>query len=230
MDMPRWDDPEAARGAMVRSALWLVQVVGEGNSFTKNELRDAFPGVSQIDRRVRDLRDFGWVIHTSSDDASLLREDQRFVRAGVAVWNPKLRREAATRSSLTAKERQAILARDDFMCTSCGISGGESYPDSRSQSAVLAITTRRSIDPSGRELTEYFTECSRCRAAGPSIAPSADEFLGLANSLGEADRRRLLNWIGRGRKGATDLDRAWNSYLRLSADSKSAARASLSSA
>ena len=58
MVMPRWDD--ANLGTMRRAALWLVEVVGEGNSFTKSQLREAFPEVAQIDRRMRDLRDFGW--------------------------------------------------------------------------------------------------------------------------------------------------------------------------
>ena len=82
---------------MVRGALWLLQVVGEGNTFTKNQLRDAFPGVSQVDRRIRDLRDYGWVVYSSTEDASLLREDQRFVKAGVPVWDPKARRAERTR-------------------------------------------------------------------------------------------------------------------------------------
>ncbi|NED80912.1 hypothetical protein G3I76_12555, partial [Streptomyces sp. SID11233] len=64
-------------GGRVRVALWLVSVVGEGNPFTKTELRTAFPDESQIDRRLRDLRDWGWVIHNSRDDESLRPEEQR---------------------------------------------------------------------------------------------------------------------------------------------------------
>ena len=47
MEQPDWQDPTAG-GAMVRGALWLVQVIGEGSTFTKTQLREAFPGVARI--------------------------------------------------------------------------------------------------------------------------------------------------------------------------------------
>src|SRR4029079_19025372 len=108
--------PALSAGTMVRGALWLLQVVGEGNTFTKNQLREAFPGISQVDRRIRDLRDYGWVVYSSTEDATLLAEDQRFVKAGVAVWDPKARRAAAPQNPISSKDRQAVLARDGYMC------------------------------------------------------------------------------------------------------------------
>jgi hypothetical protein len=39
-----WNDPKLKVGSMVRAALWLVEEVGEGNTFTKEQLREAFPG------------------------------------------------------------------------------------------------------------------------------------------------------------------------------------------
>lgn len=107
MNTPAWHTSKA--GGMVRAALWLVQEVGEGNTFTKGQLRAAFPGVSQIDRRVRDLRDYGWTILASTEDASLAAEEQRFVKAGAAVWDPKERRAAAPRNTLSSKEIRAVL-------------------------------------------------------------------------------------------------------------------------
>src|ERR1700722_7484392 len=82
---PKWDDYGFSAGTMIRGALWLLQVVGEGNVFTKEQVRAAFPGISQIDRRIRDLRDYGWVISSSSDDATLSADEQRFIQAGTAV-------------------------------------------------------------------------------------------------------------------------------------------------
>ena len=46
VEQPAWDDPDSSAGTMVRGALWLLQVVGQGGVFTKNQLREAFPGVS----------------------------------------------------------------------------------------------------------------------------------------------------------------------------------------
>jgi hypothetical protein len=62
MTLPRWNDRNLKGGTMIRTALWLVSEIGEGNSFTKEQHRAAFSGIAQADRRLRDLRDHGWVI------------------------------------------------------------------------------------------------------------------------------------------------------------------------
>ncbi|MFF4654878.1 hypothetical protein [Streptomyces sp. NPDC001381] len=90
--LPDWREPK--RGTMVRAALWLVTQVGEGNVFTREDLRAAFPEVTQIDRRVRDLRDQGWVLHTNREDPAISSGETRFVRAGTPVWVPGARRVA----------------------------------------------------------------------------------------------------------------------------------------
>lgn len=205
---------------MIRGALWLVQVIGQGNTFTKNQLRDAFPGVSQVDRRIRDLRDFGWVVYSSTEDASLLREDQRFVGAGVPVWDPKARQAGARQKTISAKERQAVLARDGYMCTLCGISGGEPYPDDSVQIGVLSVSRRTVISDHGGETQALVTECKRCRAGGAPAPMNATGAVAAASGLGDNERRRLLRWMERGRRGATELDRAWAAYLRVPPDQR----------
>ena len=200
---------------MVRGALWLLQVVGEGNSFTKNQLRDAFPGVSQIDRRIRDLRDYGWVVYSNTEDASLQTEDQRFVRAGAAVWDPAARRAAASQKAISSRDRQAVLARDSYMCTLCGIAGGETYPDETVMTAVLAVSRRTVVGADGGETQALMTECKRCRSGLLSTPLSADVAVDVATRLGPNELRRLLRWVERGRRGATELDRAWAAYMRV---------------
>lgn len=211
---PAWDD-RGAGGTMVRGALWLLQVVGEGNTFTKNELRDAFPGISQVDRRIRDLRDYGWVVYSSAEDASLLREDQRFVKAGVPVWDPQARRANAPEKTLSGKERQAILARDGYMCTLCGIAGGEPYPDDVVMTAVLAVSQRTVAADDGSMKRVLVTECKRCRSGETPAPLTARDAVAAAADLSPSELRRLLRWMERGRRGATELDRAWSSYLRV---------------
>lgn len=225
--LPVWNDPEFNAGTMVRGALWLVQVIGEGNTFTKEQLREAFPGVSQADRRIRDLRDYGWVLSTNSDDATLLSEDQRFVKAGVPVWDSAARRAAAPQKAISNKEKQAVMARDDYMCSICGISGGEAYVDDSNQTAVLSITRRETVLPDGRERTLLITECKRCRAGGNGHPARADEAVADIRALDPNDQRRLLRWIERGRRRSTPLDRAWNAYRRLPADARDEVRAAL---
>lgn len=206
---------------MVRGALWLVQVVGEGNTFTKNQLREAFPGVSQVDRRIRDLRDYGWVVDSNTQDASLLAEDQRFVTAGVPVWDPAARRASAPQKSLKAKERQAILARDGHVCTLCGIAGGEAYPDDSLMNAVLAVSRHLVTDSDGSESQVLVTECKRCRSGEGPPPLTVDEAVVAAADLSPGELRRLMRWMERGRRGTTELDRAWLAFRRVSVDERS---------
>ncbi|MFH8771485.1 hypothetical protein [Streptomyces sp. NPDC017958] len=227
MPLPVWNEFNA--GTMVRGALWLMQVVGEGNTFTKEQLREAFPGVSQVDRRIRDLRDYGWVLYTNSDDATLMAEDQRFVKAGVPVWDSAARRAAAPQKAISSKEKQAAMARDDYMCSVCGISGGEAYVDDSNQTAVLSVTRRETVLPNGQERTLLITECKRCRAGSDRLPARADETVADIRALDPSDQRRLLRWIERGRRGSTPLDRAWNAYRRLPADARDEVRTALES-
>jgi len=216
-----WDDPESSAGTMVRGALWLLQVVGEGGTFTKNQLREAFPGVSQADRRIRDLRDWGWVVHSSTEEASLLAEDQRFVKAGVAVWDPQERRKAAPRKAIPSKERRAVLARDGYMCTLCGIAGAEPYRDDPVMTAVLSVSRRKVRTIEGSDTEMLVTECNRCRSGQENAPIEMGDAVSAASELSPGDRRRLLRWMERGRRGTTEIDRAWSAYLRTPVDLRS---------
>ncbi|MGW4209689.1 hypothetical protein ACWEIJ_16990 [Lentzea sp. NPDC004789] len=212
---------------MIKGALWLLQQVGEGNRFTKEQLREAFPGVSQADRRIRDLRAFGWVILTNTEDATLTAEDQRFVKAGVPVWDPVARRAAAPQKAVSSKERREVMTRDNYMCTSCGISGGEEYSDDSNQTAVLSVTRQEVVMPDGDLETQLTTECKRCRAGADGEPVRISDVVTAVRALDEGDQARLLRWMNRGRRGSTALERAWNSYRRLPRDAKDAVRAEL---
>lgn len=207
---------------MVRGALWLVQVVGEGNTFTKNDLREAFPGVAQIDRRIRDLRDYGWVVYSSSEDARLSSEDQRFVQEGVPVWDPRARRESAPQKAISSKKRQEVLARDGYMCTLCGIAGGEEYSDDAVLTAVLSVSRRTLILADGRKEAALLTECKRCRAGGGSDPISVGDAISAIRDLDPKEQMRIARWMERGRRGATELDRAWAGFLRVPIDKRQA--------
>ncbi|MEU6745544.1 hypothetical protein ABZ914_04910 [Spirillospora sp. NPDC046719] len=227
MNAPAWNAAGLKAGSMVRAALWLIQEVGEGNTFTKEQLRASFPGVSQIDRRVRDLRDYGWVILANTEDASLTTEEQRFLKAGAAVWDPRERRAAAPKNALSAKEIRAVMERDDFLCTVCGISGGEEYPDDPNRTAVLSVTRCTTILPDGREEVLLLTECKRCRAGSPGAPARADELVADIRTLDPVERRRLARWIERNRRVSTPLDRVWSAYRRLPAEARAEVLAEL---
>lgn len=212
---------------MVRAALWLVQEVGLGQTFTKEDIRAAFPGVAQADRRMRDLRSYDWVLHTSADDASLLPEQTRFVTQGIAVWDPKERRSSAQDKPVTSKERTATLARDNYVCTLCGVAGGEEYPDGSLQTAVLSASRRPVTLPNGRTASELVTECGRCRAGVGDSIRRADTALATAETLSPAELARLRRWVHLGRRPTSTIDIVWSDYLRLPGDAKAEFRASL---
>src|SRR3954451_2362547 len=118
--IPDWKTSSA--GARIRVALWLVTEIGEGGTFTKSQLREAFPNVEQVDRRMRDLRPEGWSILTAAEDPTLAPEELRLGRIGGRVWERGYRSNA--KSTLSAKERQAIFLADGYQCVLCGTAGG----------------------------------------------------------------------------------------------------------
>jgi hypothetical protein len=131
---------------MIRTALWLISEIGVGNSFTKEQHRQAFSGVTQADRRLRDLRDYGWVIHTSAEDLTLNPEEQRFFAAGRPVWELGVHKNTAT-DAVTAKMRKATLAENDYQCVFCGIcSGVKAERDSHSRGAYHRRLAKRNIE------------------------------------------------------------------------------------
>lgn len=220
MSTPSWDDPTVKAGSMVRGALWLVQVIGEGNTFTKAELRTAFPDIQQIDRRIRDLRDYGWLLLSNTEDARLTPEQTRFQKAGAAVWDPKERRAAAPAKSFSNKARAEVLERDSFMCTVCGIAGGEEYPDDPTQTAMLVVSRREVMSLSGTRTETLVTECKRCKAGAGNSKRSAQEVLETIEALSDEERETLLKWAKRGRRRLSALDRAWNRLIRLPSDAR----------
>ena len=203
---------------MARGALWLLQEVGVGNVFTKEDIRRAFPGIAQADRRIRDLRKFSWRLETSATDASLAPEEQRFAEAGVAVWDPKARAVADSGAlrSLSPKQRAAAMAADGYQCVLCGIAGGEMYVEPPKQLAVLTVSrvlTNAAEEP--RE--ELLTLCTRCADGNEHLVGDTMLVDRALDDLSPGELDVLRRWLSRGRRARTPLDRAWLSIQRLPA-------------
>ena len=105
--------------------------------FTKSHLRDAFPSVEQIDRRVRDLRAEGWTIATSREDLELSPDEQRLVTIGGHVWQPGYQSRAP--KAISDKERRAVLSAAGYRCVICGASAGDTFPDDPVRTARLGV-------------------------------------------------------------------------------------------
>ncbi|RKT83628.1 hypothetical protein SAMN05421805_110128 [Saccharopolyspora antimicrobica] len=223
MTLPSWRDPKL--GSMVRAALWLETEVGEGNIFTKNRLREAFPDVSQIDRRIRDLRDYGWQLDTRREDVSLRQEEQRFAKRGAEVWLPELRAKAKPKdkSGLSAAQRTKIMADDDFQCRSCGAAAGDVYEDGVSV-AQLDITRRQVKLPDGTEDVQLVTECARCRVGGRGRAVDLGEVIGAVTSLSPLEQEIFADWLDRDRRTFSTLEKIWATYRTLPKDARAEVR------
>ena len=197
---------------MIRTALWLVSEIGIGNTFTKEQHRSAFYGITQSDRRLRDLRAYGWVIHTSADDLTLNPEEQRFVLAGIPVWESG-RRKKTTTDILTAKMRMTALAANNYQCVLCGIAGGENYPDAPHMTAILGVSRRTVTVSEGRVQTMFVPECKRCRSGVAAGSFDIPQLLDEIRSLDAASQALFVRWTQRGRQGA--LERIWADFWRL---------------
>jgi hypothetical protein len=192
-----------AESTMVRVARWLVAEVRQGGVFTKEQMRSAFPGVSQIDRRMRDLRDYGWVVHTNREDATLAQSELRFVQEGDSVWDPRKRREL---DRISGQQRREALARADYLCEVCGISGGQMYFAPPAGSAVLSVSARSAT---------FRVECQRCRAGDARFLDAIEttRVRDLYDSLTPAGRETVLDWLTNGRRSSPE-ERVWSSLLR----------------
>lgn len=209
MAIPDWRTSSA--GAKVRVALWLHTEVGAGGTFTKQQLRDAFPNIEQIDRRMRDLRTEDWVIATYREDRALAVDELRLVKEGGPVWEPTYR--SRQQGAVTDKQRQAVFAADNYLCLYCGVSGGEAYPDQPLRTAKL--TAARVTPPRGGP-AELATCCDRCHAGEPAGGTAAD-LLEQAESLSPDGRKHLKRWVSRGSRDRMAELELWAQYRRLPA-------------
>ncbi|AYN41126.1 hypothetical protein D9753_22125 [Streptomyces dangxiongensis] len=221
-EFPSYQDKKF--GTMVRAALWLLTAVGEGEVFTKAQLREAFPDVSQIDRRLRDLRDHGWRIDTSRDDPSLHQQEQRFVTRGADVWIPGKSKAPKHKTSLTPAQRAKALRDDNHLCRSCGVGAGEAYEDGGGiELAKLNVSRRKVLHSDGTVEHQLVTECKRCGAGGGADREAdLGALLGLVRSLAPLEQRLFAKWIDADQRSFSPLEKVWGIYRTLPEESRAA--------
>lgn len=221
--LPSWEDE--SYGTMKRAALWLLAEIGEGETFTKEQLREAFPGVSQIDRRMRDLRDFGWKIDTNREDATLSTHEQRFTRRGADVWLPGKAVKVES-DTITATRRREIMAQDGYLCRSCGIAQGVAYTGSY-ETAQLDIARRKVTGRDGTTSVQLVTECNRCRVGGRTLTADLNQVITRVKGLGRLERKILSGWIADDNREFSAIEQLWADYRSLPEESRAEIRAAL---
>ncbi|NDZ78542.1 hypothetical protein G3I19_08395 [Streptomyces sp. SID10853] len=222
MTLPPWQNGKL--GGKVRAALWLETVVGEGNTFTKAELRKAFPEVAQIDRRLRDLRTHDWRIDTSRDDPSLKQEEQRYVAKGAEVWIPGQAKVAKHKNSLNAAQRAKVWQGDSFLCRTCGIGAGEPYSDDPDTLSQLNVARRKVVLAGGSVDFQMVTECNRCGTGRGEREVDLGELLNKVAGLSELEKSVFLSWIETGQRKQGALEQLWGVYRTLPVTSREAVR------
>ncbi|MEU1492627.1 hypothetical protein ABZ456_20490 [Streptomyces sp. NPDC005776] len=222
MTLPSWRDENY--GTMKRAALWLLTVVGEGNVFTKEDVKNAFPGISQADRRVRDLRDYGWKIDTHREDALLGQHEQRFVGKGQHVWEPG--KATKDSSAITDTQRRKVLAHDGHRCRSCGITPGQAYAGSF-ETAQIDIARRKVKLPNGTSAVQPIAECNRCRVGGRTLEADLRAVLEDVSKLGGLQRQTLADWVAADERDFSAVERVWADFRTLPAESRDQVREAL---
>jgi hypothetical protein len=213
-EFPDWRDPSL--GAKVRVAAWLVSVVGEGNNFTKQQMREVIPNIEQVDRRMRDLRAAGWVIKTYRDKqvaANILHLE----KIGSPVWQ-KEHRGAGSRT-ISPKVRREVFERDQHRCVRCGITAGELYLEAPHEEARLTLGH---VNPhklgSGATAKDLVTECARCNEPVrhlTGVQVDAERVWDRIVELPKRDKARLLSWILADARDLDKAERAWAIFRQL---------------
>ncbi|WP_431230283.1 HNH endonuclease [Paenarthrobacter nicotinovorans] len=213
--VPDWRDESL--GTRIRVALWLSTEVGEGKTFKKQQLRDAMPGVEQIDRRMRDLRPAGWQILTYRDLNALGSDELLLEKIGAPVWEP-MHRGAGLRA-INAKVRQEVFKRDLNRCIRCGTFAGEPYPDDPTTTARLTLGH---VNPhkhgSTASAADLVTECARCNESVKHLTDSRlslEQVWDRVTELGKRDKEWVLTWLEAGRREASPAERVLAQVLQL---------------
>lgn len=196
-----------------------IASVGEGNKFGKIDLFAAVPGVAQADRRMRDLREMGWVIDNYKVNPSLKPDEYLLREIGVRIHLGE-KRPKTMRKTVTGPKRRRILERDGHTCQVCGVPAGMDYPGEPGKKAVLTIGH---IIPNNRggsdDDSNLRAECTRCGDQARDITmdpPSADSIFARAQHVGGLkEKKRLYGWMAAGHRTLNDTEAVFNDWARL---------------
>lgn len=199
----------------LKAAKWLIEEIGVGNTFTQNKLRDKFPDISQIGRRMRELRPAGWQIDTNAENPDLDLEEHHFVKIG----------SLATPTRVSNRVRLEVFAADDFCCVVCGIGAGESYPDldvGRAPTATAKLTLGHwAPQAQGGSITDRAnlrTECARCNHAAQNITgrtATTESVSTRAAALPRRERELLAAWMRANRRVGGRAEGVWLDWRQL---------------
>jgi hypothetical protein len=208
-----WPGKTQHFGVEPKLAAWLNFNAKVGDVFTIRQLRQALGGTAgpntqeHFNRRLRNLRKYGWFVLSSRDAGNLKSNEYRLEQIGSPIW---LGKSNYGSKSISEKTRYEIFASDGNRCLLCGIGEGEPYPDQPDRFARLTLghfvadSFRGPNDPANLR-----TECSRCNRPVKEEArrsESAAELWPKIRSLSRAGKARLFAWIEKGYRQRDIID------------------------
>lgn len=206
-----------------RMAAWLAFNAVVGSTFTMKDLREALgvddqPNVAEhLNRRLRRLRQDGWVIYANKDDRSLAPGIYRLERIG---WHPGLGKRPKS-GSISQGLRRRVFERDGRRCVVCGIGSNEPYSDTDPSRAVLTIGHRTARDQRGSstDINNLQTECKRCNepVRHELGTPETIEQIWVeVRRLRTPELSALLSWVRENRRQRSRLDEVYDRVRKLS--------------
>jgi 5-methylcytosine-specific restriction endonuclease McrA len=210
------------QSSLVRVAGFIASV-GTNNMFTKMDLLEAVSGVAQADRRMRDLREMGWIIENYKTNPQL-RPEQYLVRKIGTRIDLGERRPSTVRKSITGPKRLRVLERDGHTCQICGITAAMNYVDEPDRQAVMTVGHIVSLTHGGTDDEDNLrTECTRCATASPGNDKNlpTHQLISLTQDTGNLEEKeRLFSWMAVGRRTIDATEMAFNEWARLPASKR----------
>ncbi|MGC2631917.1 MAG: HNH endonuclease [Rhodomicrobium sp.] len=173
-----------------KSALRQFLLSNIGRVIDTHELWEASGGASQYGRRVRELREKGWIIQTHNDNSAL--------KPGQYLVLEAPRESVLLERAISARLRAAVLDRDGFTCQMCGLAPGDIDP---STGRKVRLHLGHIIDKSlggKNELSNLRALCSTCNQGAKNVTaekPSAIWLLSQIRRAGIEEQRAVLAWL-----------------------------------
>lgn len=161
-----------------------------GRVIESRELRDASGGAGQYGRRMRELREEGWVIQSHLDNSAL--------KPGQYLVLEAPRSDAAIAKGMSARLRATVLDRDGFTCQMCGLAAGDIDP-STGRRVRLHLGHIKDKSLGGKdELSNLRALCSTCNQGAKNVTaekPSTIWLLSQIRRAGIEEQRAVLAWL-----------------------------------
>jgi hypothetical protein len=175
-----------------KSALRQFFLSNIGRVIDTRELREAAGGAGQYGRRLRDLREEGWVIQSHHDNSAL--------KPGQYLVLEAPRDGAALTKCISARLRAAVLDRDGFTCQMCGLTPGDVDPNTgRKVRLHIGHIVDKSLGGKD-ELSNLRALCSTCNQGAKNVTtekPSTIWLLSQIRRAGIEEQRTVLEWLNK---------------------------------